>query len=448
VLCRVMCVMLFVAWTAEWPVQAGTGLYCELWRSSLQALGPLFVSVPGISLMPWQILLMVLAPVCILWPGAFRGRALAMDWAILTSFGSVALTFFWGLARGGSAYNAHYQLWRFLAALLVGVLLLSVVRSSRHLRALGLTVLLAALVRGTLAIYFYWTQVRDKIVPPPPHMTTHDDSLLFVAGLLVVLSWALARGGRGAWFATVVVFAHLSYAIVLNNRRLAWIELLFGLVIIYLILPRGRQRRRVNRRLLFAAPVVLVYVVAGWNSAAPAFAPVRAFATAGSNADASSLARQEEIRNLLYTLSRNGNPLLGTGWGRPYEKVTSVYANFGEEWWQYGYLPHNSLLGVAAFGGLVGVFGIWLVVPVAAFLATRGYREATRHVDRAAAMAAVSILPAYSAQCFGDVGFQSLTGNLILAVAIGVAGKVAAWGALATSQEASAASEHTAASVI
>jgi hypothetical protein len=157
------------------------------------------------------------------------------------------------------------------------------------------------------------------------------------------------------------------------------------------------------------------------------FAPVRALSTAGSDEDASSLARLEEIRNLLHTLSSAGNPLLGTGWGIPYQKVTSVYANFPPEWWQYVYMPHNSLLGVAVFGGLVGVFGIWLVVPVAAFVATRGYRGATRTVDSAAAMAALCVLPAYGAQCYGDIGFQSLTCSLILGVAMAAAGKVVAW---------------------
>jgi hypothetical protein len=42
-------------------------------------------------------------------------------------------------------------------------------------------------------------------------------------------------------------------------------------------------------------------------------------------------------------------------------------------------------------------------------------------------MSAVCILPAYGAQCYGDIGFQSFTGALILGVAVGVAGKVSAW---------------------
>ena len=181
-LCRALCGLLFLAFTAE--AANDTVVYCRLWRSPFEVFAPLFASIPGISLFPWQLLLLVLTPLCLLRPGAFRQRSAVMDAAILASFASIVLTFLWGMMRGGSAYNAYYQLWRFLVALLVGVLLLSVVRRPRDLRAVGLTILLAAVVRGGLAIYFYWAHVHGKTIDPPPtYMTTHDDTLLFIAGL-------------------------------------------------------------------------------------------------------------------------------------------------------------------------------------------------------------------------------------------------------------------------
>jgi hypothetical protein len=159
--CRILCALLFLAWTAEAPND--TVMYCGLWHSPFALLGPLFASLPGVNLFAWQLLLLALAPVCLLRPGAFRKRAWLMDAAILTSLASVGVTFLWGWTRGGSAYNAYYQLWRFLLALLVGLLLLSVIRTPRDLKAIGLTLLMAALVRGTLAIYFYWAIVQGKI---------------------------------------------------------------------------------------------------------------------------------------------------------------------------------------------------------------------------------------------------------------------------------------------
>jgi hypothetical protein len=427
VLVRVICMLLFVGWTGEWPLDRDPTLYCGLWRSPLVALGPLFVSIPGLSLFPWQIILLGMVPVGLLRPGAFRKRALILDAAILASLLSIGITYLWGWMRGGSAYQAYYQLWRFLAALVVGLLLHSTIRGSRDLRALGVTVVLAALIRATLVEYFYWAYVHGKLDPPPPFMTNHDDSLLFVGAVVILLSWAILRGGHLRWLATVLAISHLLYAIVLNNRRLAWIELVFALGLMYAMLPKGGWRRRVNRWMPILGPLLLVYIIVGEGREGAVFAPANALATAGSNQDSSSLARQEEIRNLLFTLVNSRNPLFGTGWGVPYSEASSIYTHFGGTFWQYPYLPHNSLLGVIAFAGLVGLAGIWVVVPVTAFLATRGYRGATRPIDRIAAMAIVCFLPAYGVQCYGDIGFQSFAGGMLLGVAMGGAGKLSAW---------------------
>ena len=321
VLRRLICALLFLAWTAEPPVELDPVLYGGHWRSPFEMLGFLFVSLPVVGLSVWQILLVVLAPVCLCWPGAFQRRGATMDAAVLISAASVAVTFLWGVARGGSAYNAYYQLWRFLAALLLGASLLSVIRTTRDLKAVGVTLLAAALVRATLAIYFYWA-IAPGIVPAPAYMTTHDDSLLFVAGLVVLGSWALARGKGTTALAAGLVAAYLLYALVVNNRRLAWIEALLAFALVFLVLPRGALRRRMTVGLLAAAPLVLVYTLVGWGRTEAVFAPLRAFSTTNYE-DASTLAREEEIRNLLYTLWSASNPLLGTGWGMPYRKVTS-----------------------------------------------------------------------------------------------------------------------------
>jgi len=138
---------------------------------------------------------------------------------------------------------------------------------------------------------------------------------------------------------------------------------------------------------MIAAPLLLVYIAVGSGSDSALFAPVHALTTTGSNYDPSSLARKEEVRNLLRTLDQ-GNPLLGTGWGVPYDKVESFYANYDARWALYLYTPHNSILGLAAFSGLVGVIGIWGVVPTAAYLAARGYRGSIDPVQRTAGMVA------------------------------------------------------------
>lgn len=418
--------LLFIAWVGEWSVELDAVMYNGLWRSPFVVFSPLFEPVPGIRLFTWQLLLLALAPMCLTSADAFKSRARELDRAILLSLVCIAITFAWGWLRGGSAYFAYYQLWRWLAALLIAFLLSSAVRSPRDLAILGKLVVLAALIRATLCIYFYWAHVRGSGYEFE-YLTNHDDSVLFVAAILVMGCWALLKGGRGTWCSAIGVSLYICYAIVLNDRRIAWVELLLALAALYVLIGAGPLRRRINRWMIVTAPLALMYVAIGLNSDAALFSPIHSLASANSGADLSSLARQEEIRNLLYTLSDHGNPLFGTGWGHPYQKLSSLWSNFGSAWLLADYTPHNSLLGSVAFSGLLGVFGIWGVVPVAALLAAKGYRAATAPVPRAAAMVAIGVLVVYSVHCYGDIGFNSFVANLFFGAALAAAGKLAAW---------------------
>ena len=418
--------LLFVGWVGEWPIEIDTVLYLGKWRSIFGVFAPLFAPVPGISLFPWQILLFALVPFCLATSGG-RRHARELDRAIFVSIACVAATFLWGLLRGGSAYFAYYQIWRFLAALLIAYMLMSLLRTERDLVTLGKLVILAALIRATLCIYFFWTYIYGKVDPLPEWITNHDDSMLWVAATLIILIWACLKGGRATWVIALLLVSCLFYAIVLNSRRIAWVELGLSLPLIYVLIGPGPARKRVNKWALRVAPVAIAYFVAGLGSDSGVFAPVHALMTTGSNYDPSSLTRQEEARNLLHTLVDIGNPIFGTGLGRPYDKAESYWSNYDPAWVLTMYTPHNALLGLAAFTGLVGIIGIWGVVPMGAYLAARGWWGSSDLVPRAAAMVALGSLAAYSVHCYGDIGLQSFAGSLIFGAALATAGKVAVW---------------------
>jgi hypothetical protein len=426
VITLVMFGLLFVGWVGEWPLEIDTVLYFGKWRSIFEVFAPLFAPIPGISLFPWQILLIALVPFCLATSGT-RRHAREMDRAIFVSIACVAVTFLWGLVRGGSPYFAYYQLWRFLAALLIGYMLMSLVRTERDLVTLGKIVVLAALIRATLCIYYFWTHLYGNVYPLPSYVTNHDDSMLWVAATLTTLIWAFHKGGRMPWATAALVVPCLLYAIVLNDRRIAWVELGMSLPLIYMLIGPGPLRSRINKWALRAVPVVVIYFVAGLSSDSAVFAPVHALATTGSNYDPSSLTRQEEARNLLHTLVDIGNPILGTGWGVPYDKAESYWSNYEADWILTLYTPHNAILGLAAYTGLLGIVGIWGVVPTGAYLAARGCWGSTGLIPRTAAMVAVGALAAYSVHCYGDIGLQSFAGCLIFGAALGTAGKVAVW---------------------
>jgi len=420
--------LLFVGWVGEWPLELDRLIYNgEKWRSPFAVFAPLFTPVPGISLFPWQIILLVLAPFCLSTSSIERRHSREMDRAIFVSIACIALTFLWGCVRGGSPYFAYYQVWRFLAALLIAYMLMSFVRGERDLVALGKIVILAALIRATICIYLFWTHIHGNIYPRPEYITNHDDSMLWVVATLIVSVWALLRGGRAPWTAAALVVPYLCYAIALNNRRIAWVELGLSMPLIYMLIGPGPLRSKINKWALRATPALLVYLVAGLGSDSAIFAPVHALQTTGSNYDPSSLTRQEEARNLLHTLVDIGNPILGIGWGLPYDKAESIWSNYSADWVLTLYTPHNAILGLATYAGLVGVIGIWGVVPVGAYLAARGCLGSTELVPRVAAMVALGTLTGYSVHCYGDIGLQSFPISLIFGAALATAGKVAVW---------------------
>jgi O-antigen ligase len=141
-----------------------------------------------------------------------------------------------------------------------------------------------------------------------------------------------------------------------------------------------------------------------------------------THTDYSTSMRDIENFNLAWTL--RGHPLLGSGFGHEYvEKVKAV--DISSIFPQYRYVPHNSVLGLLAFGGVIGLSGVFLTLVVGVYLAARAHRFAGAPGERAAGLAVISAVIVYLIQCYGDMGFMSWTGVFTLAPALAIAGQTA-----------------------
>jgi hypothetical protein len=180
-----------------------------------------------------------------------------------------------------------------------------------------------------------------------------------------------------------------------------------------------------------ALPLVVVYVAVGWNSKSTLFAPVQLFRSvedAGADVDRSTLFRDLENYNLLATMRYY--PLVGTGFGRPYNEVVQLDdISFFKE---YRFLPHNSVLGLWGFCGALGFTGLWVSLVVGIFFALRSYYWARIPEERVAAFAALGMVLIYQIQAWGDIGFSEKKSIFLVSAALAVAGQVAvstgAWG--------------------
>jgi len=342
-------------------------------------------------------------------PGAKKGYAKPVNLGLnLTLFCVVGWTI-WGGIKGGKPWMAGWQLYSLVSAMLFAKLLIATLRTPKHFETLGKVLMAAVLYRAAMAIFFWYFYVHNVIYPkgPPPYMTTHDDTVLFVVGLILSLNNALIkRTGKAIRFA-IMSWAVILPAIQFNNRRLAWASLGFALVLVYVLMPKGRVKRKMNWGLIALAPVIAIYVAVGWGRPEGIFKPLRSFSTMTTQKDSSTLAREAENKGLLATLTR-GSWISGTGWGQEYVEIDSSFsiAAFYKEW---RYVPHNSLVGALAFTGVIGFSCLWLVFPISVFLNSRTWRISRDPTERVASLTALAQVIICSNQMFGDMGLQSLT---------------------------------------
>jgi hypothetical protein len=423
-------VLLFLALSLESPGDAS-----GQWRSPLYPLGALMLANLNITI-PIRALrftgldvTIALLLVVIVLRRAVRAAvdrsdvpaARPMNWAVAAWLGTVLALWAYGLARGGDFRNSLWQVHQFLMLPIAYFVFRSALRGPRDYRALARVFVAAACVKACLAL---WVRLAVSANPDVlPTATSHGDSVLFAGAAAIVVALLVEEAAPGRRAIAGVVLALLTAGMVANNRRLAWVELGAALVAVYAVASLTRTKRMVRRAITLSLPVLILYGVVGWTSSARVFRPVAiARSLVATRADWSTSMRDIENFNLTWTL--RAHPLLGSGFGHEYvEKVKAV--DISSIFAQYRYVPHNSVLGLLAFGGVIGLSGVFLTLVVGVYLAARAHRFAGSPGPRAAGLAVISAVVVYLIQCYGDMGFMSWTGVFTIAPALVVAGQLA-----------------------
>lgn len=335
-------------------------------------------------------------------------------------FATVCALVLFGVAGGGSANAAYWQLRELIFAPLF-VLLFVATGAHAELSAVGWIVVGTAVAKAAFAMFFVTFIGTGGVFVE--YITTHADSVHFVLALAIVgARWMEAPSARRLAHAAVVA-APLMYAMLVNERRLAWVALFGAGVICFALAPRSAARRLLARAAVACIPLVLLYGAAGWTSSARVFAPVQTVRSLGSaEADGSTRWRDIENFNLIMTIRRV--PLLGQGFGLPYDEVVKA-PDISRQFELYRYIPHNTVLSMLSTGGMFG-FGVMLVFFwTAAYCAARAHRfAATDARVRTAASVSLCTLFAFLVQCFGDMGTQSWTAVAAMSMAVAVAGRL------------------------
>ena len=335
----------------------------------------------------------------------------------------VAIFVIWGRGLLGQGADFRFSLWQVFRVIYlpcVFLLYCAGLRGPSDSRALGIALVVAALVRAALAIYVRHLFPDETELP---YATVHADSMLFADAFLVVLVVFFERPSPRNLAIALATLPILVWGMIANSRRLVWVELLAGLIVLYFITPFTRLKRTIARSVAFSLPVLLVYVAVGWSSGAKIFAPVRTLRSViDSRADPSTRWRDWENYNLFYTVRTH--PLVGTGFGHGYTEVVKL-PDISANYELYRFAPHNSVLGLVAYAGLIGFAGMWLFIPLGVFFAVRSYRFSTTPRDRTAALATVGITVTYLVHCYGDMGLGTWASIFTVAPAFALMAKQA-----------------------
>ncbi len=416
----------FLALTLENPAE---GPAAGLWKSPLYPLETvLFVhlknTLPGQGWLILSgfdaILVCLLSAALLLGLHGHRGGASPMRPFVLICLGGVAWMWASGMMWGGADFASSLWQMQRVGTLPLWVLLFELsLRGRTDRTALGKVVLAAACLKAALAVW-----LRATLEPPPgvaviPHVTVHPDSMLFASAFCLVIVLLLQGFDRRCALALPLLLGGM----IANNRRVVWIELAVGLAVVYALSPRTPAKRAVMRMAVVVLPVALLYSAVGWSSGTGIFAPVRILRSmVDSKVDGSTAWRDLENYDMAYTLRRN--PLLGTGYGHGYEEIIQL-PDISEAYSLYRYAPHNSILGLWVYGGLVGFTALWSMLVVAVFFAVRAARHATVPIDCVGAIAAAAAIVIYVVHCYGDMGLGTWASMSTAGPALAFAGHLA-----------------------
>jgi O-antigen ligase len=337
-----------------------------------------------------------------------------------------------GILRGGDFRLSLWQLDRVVYLPIVFLLFQKALRGPKDHSALARVVLTAATYKAVLAVYI----INTVTVPADPetgstrlpYATSHHDSMLFATAFVLLLALVVERAGRRGRRLALMLLPVLIAGMIANGRRMAWVQIAVVCVTGYLIAPDNSMKRKLRKSAVFATPLFLGYVLVGWNSGSSLFKPVQMMRSViDAQSDASTLWREFENFDLIATIRMN--PIFGAGYGNGYAEVIKLpEINYELE----RYAPHNSVLGLWAFCGLIGYTSITLLWIVGVYFALRAYHASKEPTYRVAAQVCVASVLIYMVQCWGDMGLGMRTGVFLVAPGIAVAGKLAAatgqWG--------------------
>jgi O-Antigen ligase len=355
--------------------------------------------------------------------------------ACMFSAAAVVVYTVYGIGTGGSFANMLWQvrslLWFPLFALSAGV----AAATPGGIKKIKTALTLAAIFKAIEALAFKFTFVykvgdlqymAGRVLrprEPPIYATTHSDTVLWATVLCILIADWFETRTKKSRNRLLYIGLPLLAAMVINNRRTAYVVVAAGAAFIVSVAQRN-VKKELKRLLSLMWPVIILYVGVGLASSSQSvvFKPVRMIESVVVQDDASSDTRDIENGNLLFTM--RARPLLGYGFGHPYTELVVALDVTASGFANYRYVPHNSFLGIWAFGGLFFPMFYMMPLVVAIYYGVNTRRRSGDPFIRSSAAWAVCSIIAYLIQGWSDIGLQDLVVILCAGAGMGICASI------------------------
>ncbi|MBJ6766150.1 O-antigen ligase family protein [Myxococcaceae bacterium JPH2] len=329
----------------------------------------------------------------------------------------------WGIINGGDVKNSLWQ-WHQAACMPLMVMMFHYsLRGPEDWPAVARTVIAGALTKSAVSTYFALV-VIPSLGKEVEYTTCHSDSMTFIFALMVCIARWLERPKLAHALRGILIIVLVFIGMFFNDRRLAYVSMVGSIAAAYLFNPWTPLKKLVTRAALLLMPVGVLYMAAGWNSSSGIFKPVQTVRSLVDGQHAEGELDYRDIENLNLIATWRSHPIIGTGYGHefvldyPMPDIAFVFP-------QFRYHPHNSLLGLLAFGGVLGFTGIWMYLVATVYLIARAYHRSHAPEHRAAALVIIGVVASYLNQVFGDMGIISYICTMLVAVSVAMTGKLA-----------------------
>jgi hypothetical protein len=416
---RLICILVFFLLNLETK-----GSYEGHWSTPMHYASDLLMgSVPGIHLYFYDCIILVGLVVSGLDKKARTGFAKPVKLWLRVSMITLVLWGALGVARGANVLDLRLQLHMIVMTILSAFFFINVVRTREDFRKIGKAIVIGAVVRGLFMLVFYLTVMRS-LTEHMECVTEHGDSTTFSICIVLVLVNAIHERTRKASTRAALVIMLMLFAIQINNRRVAWLHLIGGLLIVYFAVPGGGViRKKIHKYLLIAAPIVGIYVAAGWSHPTGIFKPVGSLQSMDDANNPSTQSRNIENLGLIYTLQTA--PVIGLGFGHGYTEVSTQFSvGLVDIFPQYRQNPHNSALGLVTFCGAIGFTGIWMMFAVCSYMLARTYAFAKAPLEKTVALTSLALVYMHVNQMWGDLGINSVPDLGMIPVAFAAAARL------------------------